>query len=66
MVTNLEINDALIEEAVQVGNHRTKKAAVIAALEEYIKHHKQMKIIELFGSIVFDLKYNYKNQRRKK
>ncbi len=65
MATNLAINDALIEEAVQVGHHTTKKAAVTAALEEYIKHHKQMKIIDLFGSISYDPKFNYKKQRTK-
>lgn len=66
MATNLAINDSLIEEAVKVGNHHTKKAAVTAALEEYIKHHKQLKIIDLFGSISYDPKYNYKKQREKK
>ena len=66
MATNLAISDTLINEAVKVGNHATKKAAVTAALEEYIRHHKQMKIIELFGTITYDPKYNYKKQREKK
>ncbi|MCE3237801.1 MAG: hypothetical protein K0R24_782 [Gammaproteobacteria bacterium] len=66
MATNLAINDQLIEEAVSVGKHLTKKAAVTAALVEYIQHHKQMHIIDLFGTISYDSKYHYKKQRNKK
>jgi ribosomal protein S12 methylthiotransferase accessory factor YcaO len=66
MATNLAIDDQLIEEAVSVGKHLTKKAAVTAALVEYIQHHKQMHIIDLFGTISYDPKYHYKKQRNKK
>lgn len=66
MATNLAINDKLIEEAVSVGNHPTKKAAVTAALVEYIQHHKQMHIIDLFGTIPYDSMHDYKKQRDKK
>ncbi len=62
MATNLAISDKLIEEAVTVGNHPTKKAAVTAALVEYIQHHKQMRIIDLFGTISYDPHYHYKKQ----
>ena len=51
MPTNVAIDDKLIEEAQKIGNHRTKKAAVIEALQEYIQRRKQLKIIDLFGSI---------------
>ena len=54
MPTNVTIDDKLIEEA-QIGNHRTKKAAVIEALLEYIQRRKQLKIIDLFGSIDMNL-----------
>jgi hypothetical protein len=66
MATNLAINDKLIEEAVSVGKHHTKKAAVTAALVEYIQHHKQMRVIDLFGTVSYDPKYQYKKQRNKK
>jgi Arc/MetJ family transcription regulator len=65
MATNLAIDDKLLEEALKVGGHRTKKATVTEALQEYIQHRKQMKIIELFGQIEFDSKYDYKKQRRR-
>ncbi len=65
MPTNLAIDDRLIEEARRVGGQRTKKAAVTEALEEYIQRRKQAKILELFGTVDFDPKYDYKKQRRK-
>jgi Bacterial antitoxin of type II TA system, VapB len=64
MATNLAIDDRLLEEAQKIGNQRTKKATVTEALEEYIQRRKQAKIIELFGTIDFDPKYDYKKQRR--
>ncbi len=65
MATNLAIDDRLLEEAQKIGGHRTKRATVTEALEEYIQHRRQKKILELFGTIDFDPKYNYKIQRRK-
>ena len=65
MPTNLAIDDELLQEAQKVGGHRTKKATVTEALHEYIRHRKQVKILELFGTIDFDPKYDYKKQRRK-
>ena len=37
MITNLAIDDQLITAAVELGHHPSKKAAVTAALEEYIQ-----------------------------
>lgn len=65
MATNLAIDDRLLEEAQKIGGHRTKKATVTEALEEYIRHRKQAKIVELFGKVDFDPKYDYKKQRRR-
>jgi len=66
MPTNLAIDDRLLEEAQRIGGHRTKKATVTEALEEYIQHRKQAKILELFGSVDFDPKYDYKKQRTRR
>jgi Arc/MetJ family transcription regulator len=65
MATNLDIDDKLIDQAVLLGGHRTKKAAVTEALEEYVQRREQKKITELFGTIDFDPDYDYKQQRRK-
>jgi Bacterial antitoxin of type II TA system, VapB len=66
MPTNLAIDDRLIEEAQKLGQHRTKKEAVTAALDEYIRRHKQQEIIGAFGTIDYDEDYDYKRERRAK
>ena len=63
MSTRLAIDDALINQAVAVGGHRTKKAAVTMALLEYVQRHKQQDIIKLFGTVVYHIDYNYKKYR---
>jgi len=65
MATNLAIDDNLIKEALAIGQHKTKKAAVTAALLEYIQHHRQLELVKLFGTIDYDSSYDYKKERRK-
>lgn len=65
MATNLQIDDALIVKAVQLGKHKSKRDAVTQALVEYINHLEQQKILSLFGTIDYDPKYDYKRQRRR-
>ena len=65
MPTNLAIDDSLLQEAKDISNHKTKKAVVTEALEEYIQRRKQFQITNLFGSIEYDESYNYKDQRKK-
>lgn len=64
MATNLAIDDRLIDEARRVGDHKTKKEAVTAALKEYIDRRKQMEILKLFGTIDYDPTHDYKKMRR--
>jgi len=66
MPTNLAIDDQLINAAVKLGHHPSKKAAVTAALKEYIQHHRQKQILALFGKIEYDPDYDYKEERRRK
>ena len=63
MATNLQLDDRLIREALVLGGHRTKKAAVTQALTDYIRHLRQEKILDLFGKVDFDPAYDYKRQR---
>lgn len=65
MATNLQIDDTLIEEALAIGGHRTKRAVVEAALREYVQRRQQLSIIELFGTIEYDPEYDYKQQRQR-
>ena len=66
MPTNLAIDDKLIEEARKIGRHRTKKEAVTAALDEYIRRRKQLGILEMFGKVDFDPNYDFKRERHRK
>jgi Arc/MetJ family transcription regulator len=65
MPTNLNLDDNLLEQAKLIGKHKTKKAAVTEALQEYIQRRKQIEITNAFGSIEYDAAYDYKQQRRK-
>jgi Arc/MetJ family transcription regulator len=64
--TNLALDDALIEEAKRIGQHRTKKEAVTAALVDYVQRKKQLQILELQGQMPFDTSYDYKRLRHRK
>jgi Arc/MetJ family transcription regulator len=64
MATNLAIDDRLIDEARRIGRHKTKKEAVTAALDEYIRWRKQLRILDHFGTVDFDPHYDYKKMRR--
>ena len=66
MATNLQIDDKLIQTAVKLGGHRTKKEAVTQALIEYNQHLQQIKVLNLFGTIEYEKDYNYKDQRSEK
>jgi Arc/MetJ family transcription regulator len=66
MATNLAIDDKLIEEARKTGGHKTKKEAVTTALQEYIQHRRQLRILDDFGTVDFDPEYDYKAERRRK
>jgi hypothetical protein len=64
VATNLAIDDKLIDEARRIGNHRTKKEAVTAALKEYVDRRKQLEILKFFGTIDYDPTYDYKKMRQ--
>ena len=63
MATNLDLKRELIDEALRLSKHKTIKAVVTEALEEFIRNKKQAEIINLFGTIDFDPKYDYKSER---
>ncbi|MDE2888283.1 MAG: type II toxin-antitoxin system VapB family antitoxin [Gemmatimonadota bacterium] len=65
MATNLALDDALIEEARRIGGHRTKKAVVNEALEEYVQRRRQLQILGLFNTIDYDPDFDYKIQRNR-
>jgi Arc/MetJ family transcription regulator len=54
MPTNLGIDEKLLSEALRLGGHRTKKATVNEALQEYIAQRKRVQGLRLLGTIAFD------------
>ncbi len=64
MTTNLAIDDDLINEALIVGDFKTKEDTVVTALKEFINRRKQLEIVNLFGQFDPDLDYDYKQGRR--
>jgi Arc/MetJ family transcription regulator len=66
MATNLNIDEALLEAAQQLGGKRTKRETVNEALEEYICRRKQKDILQLFGTVDIDPRYNHKQLRKQR
>ena len=63
MATNLKIDDNLLKSALKLSGKKTKREAVTAALEEYVRHRKQQRVLDLFGAIEYDKDFDYKKQR---
>jgi Arc/MetJ family transcription regulator len=63
VATNLQLDDRLIRQAVRLGGHPTKRAAVTQALTDYVRFLQQQKVLGLFGKMEFDPTYDYKKQR---
>lgn len=66
MPTNLALDDSLIQEAAKVGNHRTKKEAVTAALTEYVQARRRRGILEWVGKVDYYDDYDPKRLRDRK
>lgn len=54
MRTNIDIDDKLMAEAMQAANVKTKKEAVVIALQDMVRRRKQLAILELRGKIKGD------------
>jgi len=63
MATNLSIDPALIERALELSGERTKKAAVTKALQEFIARRRQKRLLDLMGKLEWDTSYDYKAER---
>jgi Arc/MetJ family transcription regulator len=63
MPTNLSIDPELLERALELSGETTKKAAVNKALREFVARREQKEIVQLFGKLDWDRKYDYKKDR---
>ncbi len=66
MATNLAIDPQLLDKALEVGREKTKKATVNRALREFIARREQERLLELFGKLDWDDRYNYKRERMRR
>jgi hypothetical protein len=66
MATNLSLDPALLERALEVSGERTKKAAVTRALEEFIARRQQKRLLELMGKLEWDDSFDVKTERSRR
>lgn len=64
MATQLNIDEALLQEALALNEQTNIDALVETALREYIQRRKRLKVLDLFGTIDYDEDYDYKQQRQ--
>jgi hypothetical protein len=53
MATNLDVDLAALDELLQLGGFRSKREAVDAAVREAIAYRKQLRSLEVLGTIDF-------------
>jgi hypothetical protein len=66
MATNLSIDPKLLDEALRLSGERTKTAAVVRALKEFIARRRQKGILDLFGKLHWDPGFDYKAGRSRR
>jgi Bacterial antitoxin of type II TA system, VapB len=64
VATQLNIDEALLQEALALNEQTNIDALVETALREYIQRRKRLKLLDLFGTIDYDEDYDYKQQRQ--
>lgn len=64
MRTNVELDDALVEEAFRLTPVRTKKELLHLALQALIKAQKKRNLLELSGQIQFEPDFDPATLRR--
>lgn len=62
-MANVKLDDRLVEEAVAVGHHASRREAVHEALREYVAHRRRLEALEVFGTVEFDASFDYKRAR---
>jgi Arc/MetJ family transcription regulator len=66
MPTNLNLDEVLLDEAVKLSGKRTKRETVNAALAEFVARRKQRRILDLFGKLEWDPRFDHKKERERR
>jgi Arc/MetJ family transcription regulator len=64
MRTNIVLDDQLLEEALALSEHRTKKDLIHEALRVFIRLKKRKNLSELAGKISLSDDFNHKRLRK--
>ncbi|MEB3292980.1 MAG: type II toxin-antitoxin system VapB family antitoxin [Synechococcales bacterium] len=64
MPHTLNLDEALIQEALAIAEQTSLEAVIESALRDYIQRHQRRKILDLFGTVDYDDTYDYKVQRQ--
>lgn len=62
--TNIVLDEALVEEAMEITGARTKKEVVHLALEELVRSRKKKSLTDLAGRIRFRKDFDPKAMRK--
>ena len=63
MAINVKLDEKMVEEAVRLGNFKTKQEALNVALSEFVARRNRLRILELGGKIQFRPELDYKKMR---
>ena len=63
MPSNLAIDDSLLDQAKSLSGYRTKRETVNQALLEFVQRRQSSELVNLFGKVDYDPKYDYKKER---
>jgi Arc/MetJ family transcription regulator len=66
VTTNVKLDEKMVEEAVKLGNFKTKQEALNVALSEFVARRNRLRILELGGKIEFWPDWDYKKMRGKR
>ena len=58
-------NLSLLNKALKVGGHKTKKATVNEALEEYVLRRERKKVLQAIGTVDYYENYKLRKYRRR-
>ena len=62
MITNLILDDGLLNEACKLSGISTPNEVATEALLEYIQRRKKLKLLDLFGTVEYHDSYNPKEK----
>jgi hypothetical protein len=66
MMTNLDIDQTLLERAIASSGGQSAAAVIKTALEEFIAKRSGKSLLDLFGTVDWDPDYDYKAERTRK